>query len=342
MFVRFISGIYLKNFFIIFFGLLAFYCGVDLILNFKDLSASANLIILYVIFLAGSAINYLLPLSLVFALILSLFSMIRSNELISLYALGLSKNRVILWPFLWACFFCFVYIGLNFTSFAYSNEYKRNILKNGSLHNNKNEIFLKYNDEFIYINNQNINIFSFENGQMLKFSKSENARFFKDSYILKDANTTFVPTKFAINYPGFFLNQSKNKQILQNFNPKIIELLSSKSAYSLKDALDIKKLFNKQNIDTSELKNSFYHIVFTPFFAPFFMLLVHSFFPITARYSNLSLCTFVSLLSALIIFGALFLLVRLSENGVILGEFGIVLPILILMILSLTLKKKFI
>ncbi|EOI6285789.1 hypothetical protein ACMU6F_001754, partial [Campylobacter jejuni] len=51
IFFRFISGIYLKNFFIIFFSLLGFYCGIDLLLNFKDLPKAANLDLLYVMFL---------------------------------------------------------------------------------------------------------------------------------------------------------------------------------------------------------------------------------------------------------------------------------------------------
>ncbi|EAB5226426.1 hypothetical protein D6H00_08635, partial [Campylobacter jejuni] len=89
IFFRFISGIYLKNFFIIFFSLLGFYCGIDLLLNFKDLPKAANLDLLYVMFLSFSAVPYVLPISLIFALVVSLISMIRANEFVSLYALGL-------------------------------------------------------------------------------------------------------------------------------------------------------------------------------------------------------------------------------------------------------------
>ena len=70
VFFRFISAIYLKSFFIIFFALVGFFVGVDLLINFKDLPNSANLILLYVLFLACMAVSYVLPLSLVFALVL--------------------------------------------------------------------------------------------------------------------------------------------------------------------------------------------------------------------------------------------------------------------------------
>ncbi|EAL2282593.1 LptF/LptG family permease, partial [Campylobacter jejuni] len=155
IFFRFISGIYLKNFFIIFFSLLGFYCGIDLLLNFKDLPKAANLDLLYVMFLSFSAVPYVLPISLIFALVVSLISMIRANEFVSLYALGLSRNYVILFPFLWALFFCCIYIGLNFTSFAYANDYKRNILKNGTIMNQSGEVFLKFNNNFVYISKIN-------------------------------------------------------------------------------------------------------------------------------------------------------------------------------------------
>ncbi len=118
IFFRFISGIYLKNFFIIFLSLLGFYCGIDLLLNFNDLPDAANLSLLYVIFLAFSAVTYVLPVSLIFALVLSLVSMIRANEFVSLYALGLSKNLVIIFPFFVGFIFLFCVCGVKFYSFC--------------------------------------------------------------------------------------------------------------------------------------------------------------------------------------------------------------------------------
>ncbi len=76
-------------------GLQVFFIGMDLMQNFKKLPDSANLQILYVIFKFLYAINYTLPLSVVFALIASKFYLIRSNELVSLYALGISKRRLL-------------------------------------------------------------------------------------------------------------------------------------------------------------------------------------------------------------------------------------------------------
>ncbi|EAL3132779.1 LptF/LptG family permease [Campylobacter coli] len=342
IFFRFISGIYLKNFFIIFLSLLGFYCGIDLLLNFNDLPDAANLSLLYVIFLAFSAVTYVLPVSLIFALVLSLVSMIRANEFVSLYALGLSRNYVILFPFLWALFFCCIYIGLNFTSFAYANDYKRNILKNGTIMNQSGEVFLKFNNNFVYIskiNNgqnsaQNIKIFNINDLNLSSFVSAKNAHFEGESWILRDGNITLLPKNYELANDGLKIQDFSELKSLEGFKPKIIEGVASNSDYSISDALESFELFKAQNVNTDTLKINLYKFVFTPFFAPFLMLIMYYFFPVIARFFNLAFVTFIAFVVTLMIWGVLFLLTRLSENSVIASEIGIVVPIIILGCLS--------
>ena len=110
---------------ILFVALTLFYVGIDILTNLKDMPASANLKLLYFGLTSLTAVNYVLPLALIFALITSKFSMIRSNELVSFYALGIDKNRLIKPPFYIALAITFIYVGLNFTPFAYAYEYGR-------------------------------------------------------------------------------------------------------------------------------------------------------------------------------------------------------------------------
>ncbi|EAK3697158.1 LptF/LptG family permease [Campylobacter jejuni] len=342
IFFRFISGIYLKNFFIIFFSLLGFYCGIDLLLNFKDPPKAANLDLLYVMFLSFSAVPYVLPISLIFALVVSLISMIRANEFVSLYALGLSRNYVILFPFLWALFFCCIYIGLNFTSFAYANDYKRNILKNGTIMNQSGEVFLKFNNNFVYIskiNNgqnsaQNIKIFNINDLNLSSFVSAKNAHFEGESWILRDGNITLLPKNYELANDGLKIQDFSELKSLEGFKPKIIEGVASNSDYSISDALESFELFKAQNVNTDTLKINLYKFVFTPFFAPFLMLIMYYFFPVIARFFNLAIVAFVAFVATLMIWGVLFLLTRLSENSVIASEIGIVVPIIILGCLS--------
>ena len=72
VFIKYISFIYLKYFFIVFLALELFFVAIDVLNNLALLPKSANLAVLFVVFSAASAVPFLLPLSLVFALIISL------------------------------------------------------------------------------------------------------------------------------------------------------------------------------------------------------------------------------------------------------------------------------
>ena len=93
LYARYVGWLYFKYFAILFIALTLFYVGIDILTNLKDMPASANLKLLYFGLTSLTAVNYVLPLALIFALITSKFSMIRSNELVSFYALGIDKDR---------------------------------------------------------------------------------------------------------------------------------------------------------------------------------------------------------------------------------------------------------
>ena len=122
LYARYVGWVYIKSFLIVFLALELFYVGIDLLTNLKDLPPSANLQLLYVGLTALSAISYVLPLSLIFALIILHVNMVRSNELISFYALGISKNKLILTPFLIALFVTIFYVGIIFTHFDFGHD----------------------------------------------------------------------------------------------------------------------------------------------------------------------------------------------------------------------------
>ncbi|NDJ27289.1 hypothetical protein DMB95_08130 [Campylobacter sp. MIT 12-8780] len=351
IFFRFISGIYLKSFFIILIALTFFFVGIDLLLNFKDLPNSANLVFLYVLFLACTALSYIMPISLVFALIICLINMIRSNELVSFYALSLSRNLVILYPFLWAVFFCCVFIGLNFTPFAYANDYKSNILNNAVLSTQSSSIFVKYDDKFIYIESleplqnevKNIKIFSIDKLNLSQIQQALKARFKDDIWLLENANKLTTPSELKLYGEGLKIENFNELETLEGFKPKIIESVASKSNYTIIDAWQSFKAFQTQGVNTSRVKTELYKLIFAPLFAPFLMLILYQFFPIIGRFFNLAFISFIFFVVTLGTWGFLFLLTRLSEGGVISAEIGIIAPVLSLAFVSFFIlyKKKF-
>lgn len=340
IFFRYISSLYLKSFFILFFSLTFFFVAIDFLVNFNKIPKSANLELLYVFFLVCSAISYILPLAIVFALILCIFHMIRSNEFVSLYALGLSKNQVVFYPFLWALFFCILYVGLNFTPFAYANEYKSNIVKTGVISREGNEVLIKYNDSFVYIEKTsanslyNVKIFKIKDLNIKQLIQASNAQFKGNFWDLNEVKSTITPEYLIVSQEGLKIEEFNNLKGLEDFSPKILErisLVENDPSYSIKDALESIIIFSKQSISTSALRTNLYSLILFPFFAPFLMLIIYYYFPITARFFNLAFLAFIFFISVLGVWGLLFLLTRLSKNDILLPELGIMLPIFILM-----------
>jgi len=110
---------YLKFFVIILGALCLFLVGFDYMSNASKISSSANLVVIYLVYKSFFAIDMLLPLSLIFAMIATKINLIRSNALVSFYSLGYSRIDV-LKPFIagsLAITLIFVYMH-TFTKFA--------------------------------------------------------------------------------------------------------------------------------------------------------------------------------------------------------------------------------
>ena len=151
LYAKYISWVYIKYFLIVFVALEFFYVGIDVLTNLKDFPQSANLAILYVCLTAVVAVSYILPLSLVLAMIIMGIKLIRSNELVSFYALGTSKNTLVLAPFLIALTITLFYIIANATPFVYAWNYRQGLAGLQDRDEMGKEIFLKFENKFIYV-----------------------------------------------------------------------------------------------------------------------------------------------------------------------------------------------
>lgn len=128
---KYIALHYLKYFFIILGALIMFLVGFDYMASAEELSKSANLLLIYLVYKSFYAIDMLLPLSLVFAMISTKIYLIRSNALVSFYSLGYSR-RDVLRPFVVvASLIIFLFISLHsWSNFARADEYSNNIKTN--------------------------------------------------------------------------------------------------------------------------------------------------------------------------------------------------------------------
>ena len=339
LYARYVGWLYFKYFMILFVALTLFYVGIDILTNLKDMPASANLKLLYFGLTSLTAVNYVLPLALIFALITSKFSMIRSNELVSFYALGIDKNRLIKPPFYIALAITFIYVGLNFTPFAYAYEYGRNIVKLSNLSRTSSDIFLKFEGKFVYMDSLNpisgeakdVRIFDINGSNLRSATFGESAKFTDNAWLLKNAKIVNLPQNIKLGEKGLEIKTLSELKTLENFKPKTIESASAESsAITIPDAVDYILAFKDEGVGLNSTKTTLYNLAFAPFFAPFMVLIIYYFLPVTGRFFNLALKSFIFTIASLCVWGALFVMMRFARNGVVSPEIGVLLPIILL------------
>ncbi len=350
LFEKYIVVNYLKNFFIIFIALDLFYVGVDILTNYNTIPDSANLQLLYALFQGMNAVNYVLPLSVVFGMIVTYFSMLKTNELICMYASSISK-RAFIRPFvITALAITLGYIGLNSTDFAYAYEYGSNLKKYNRISSNSEDLFLKHNNQYIYFKKldplkqiaYDIAIFEVDRTDLSKVIRADRATFIHNSWVLEN-NVTIVhkPHVASLDDSGLKIEKVDKLQTMQDFKPKIMDnVYQSEYALSISDGIDALKFFDSQGINTSKIKATLFYQVFFPFFAPLLLIILYFKAPIMGRYYNSALIASLFAFITLIVWSGLFLLSRLASSGVLFSEVAILLPIILLLFLALYFYSK--
>lgn len=180
-----------------------FFVGIDFFQNVKNLPDSANLQLLYLFYNSFFTLTLTLPLSLVFGWILTLVILIKGNELVAFTALGVSKRKIYS-PVLKVTFFLLiVIIALQATPLAYSYEQKDKILDGEYFTSTKSDIFLKYDNYYVYFQRlfpiekraENIHIFNVENKDLVESIVAKKAYFQNNRWYIIDAKITTKPKK---------------------------------------------------------------------------------------------------------------------------------------------------
>jgi len=335
---------YLKSFFIILFALELFYVGIALLINYQKLPESANLQILYTMFQIMYAINYVLPLSVIFAMIVTVISMIKSNELVSMLSFGISKQEFIKPLFIASLTITILYIGLNFTPFVYTREYSNNILRFGNISSNTGDLLLKNSENYVYFKRLNpiekkatgIKIFKVRNRDLLSITEAKVGYYTGKNWVLYEVKKIIKPKVLNLDSKGLTIKNYHKIEALKDFRPKIIDnIYKGKYNLSIPDAIDALKFYNSQNLDTSRLRTILLSQIFLPLFAPLLCLIFFSRIPLISRYNNtILLSTYLAFIS-IFIWGILYLFSKLAFNAVIYPELATMFPIVVLIIVSI-------
>ena len=348
---NYISFHYLKYFFIILIALVMFLVGFDYMDNAEDLSHSANITLIYLVYKSFFAIDMLLPLSLVFAMITTKIFLIRSNALVSFFSLGYSRVDV-LKPFVVVSTSIIVlFISLHsLPKFSRADEFAKNIRNYSQYLHPTRDLFFTYEDKYIYFSKmfplkkeaEDVRIFMIKDKSLEKVVVAKKATYRDEAWHIKEADLIVKPEDMNFTSPGIEVSMESDLNILQGFHPKMLDqIYEGKVNFTIGDAIDAMILLDKQGVDTSSIKGALYKIFIYPFFVPCAIVIIFFFVPISARFLNVSLFSFGAILATLMVWGILFMLIELSTNKTISSEVGVVAPVVILLLIALRQWRKY-
>ena len=313
--------------------------GFDYLDFASSLPDSANLVLLYVMYKVFFAIDMLLPLSLVFAMIGTKIYLIRSNALVSFYSLGYSKTQILA-PFVVVSVSVVIFfISLHATSFARADEFSNNIRKYSTNLKPTHNLFFSYEDKYIYFGElqplaeraKDVRVFIVKDEQLHIAIVADSARYDGEYWVINGAYEITKPLNIAKASDGVDIKDLKSIKILKGFRPKIIDQVhAGKVNYTIGDAFDAIMLLRTQNVSIDRIKSAVYKIFIYPFFVPSLIIIIFFFVPISSRSINVSLFSFGAILATLLMWGVLFALIELSNNKTISSELGIVSPVVVL------------
>jgi lipopolysaccharide export system permease protein len=348
----YISKIYLRYFAIVLSGLVLFFIIIDYIQIARKLPPSTNVQILYLYYKTLHASSILTPLALLFGAVLTLSKLVRDNTLIALYSVGYSNKSVVSPIFFIAVFITLFTIALHTTDYAYSEAKAKSIIDRDELENSEN-LFFKYDitsekgeqkSYYIFFSKlypfqklaEGVRMFSIRDGHLAEIVRAKHAIYDGKRWVISSARFLYNSKNLLLNEKAIEIRDFDKLFVLKGFKPKILEKIYEKSSnFNLQELFEAITLLNLKEFSTEKLLVSFYSIVSFPFFAPLLILLLFKFLPVSSRFSNLSLYIFTAILISLLTWGVLFALLKLSLTGVIAGEIGVVLPIVLLAIFTL-------
>ena len=334
---KYILKKYLINFIIVLISLELFFVGIDFLQNFKSIPPSANLQLLYILYNGFFTLTLALPLSIVFGWVITLTIFIRNNEFVAFNALGATRKDIFKPVVNISIFLLTILIFLQVTPLAYSYEQKKKILDNEYFSSTKSDIFLKYNDNFVYFQKlfplekraENIHIFKVDGKDVVETIVAQKAYFQNNKWYIVDAKITTKPKELDMN-SKLTIKYEKFLNTLDGFQPKILDnVYEARNDSSLLDAINAMFLLEKQGVNTSKIRGNIYNQLFVPFFIIPLLFLVFAYSSLNSRFFRLGIFVSFGIFGTLIVWGVFFFLFKITSSGVLNPELSLLLPLII-------------
>lgn len=346
---KYILKKYLLYFVIVLISLELFFVGIDFLQNFKNLPPSANLQLLYLLYNGFFTLTLALPLSIVFGWITTLIIFIRNNELVAFNALGATRKKIYSPVVNISILLVLFLVFLQLTPLAYSYDQRKKILDNEYFSNTKTDIFLKYNQYYVYFKKllplakkaQGIYIYKVEDKDVVETIEADNAYFQNNKWYVVDAKVINKPIKFDISTSKLEIKYEKFLSTLDGFKPKILDnVYEEKSNFSILDAVSALILLDDQGINTEKIRGILYNQILIPFFIIPLLFLIFIYSSLNSRFFNTAKFTSLSIFGTLMIWGVFFVLFKFSSSGVMIPEISLLLPMVIWILISVYFYRR--
>jgi len=342
LYFRYLAKHYFINFLALLLGLSLAFAMIDYFQHSQQLQLSSNYLIMYLFLMWQEALAQLYPIAIVFAGIMTLVSLIKSSNMVVLYSFGYTKRQLFLPFFTVAMLIYLVFIGLHTTEFSYAKDKAQAMLNEGVSAYALSDLFFIYEGDFVYAKTLDpikkemtkITLFRLSGNDLLYTIHADEADFDGEAWQAKN----IVVKKLIYNEQGLkgYTTEKRDKlTTLVGYKPKMIESIYEGKALNIVDANRAWRLLSKQNLNTKKLRSSLNNKVIFPLFSIGLLLVLFFKIPFHARYMNLPVVLSLSLGVTFLVWGILFALNQMGNNGVLSPEFAIPLPITIIITYAL-------
>ena len=341
---RYLAKHYLIAFVTLFVGLTAAFAMLDYFQLLHRLPKGFNIHILYIFYKWQVGLQTLFSVTVVLAMIILKVRFIRDNTQTALHAIGFDA-RTLLQPLIvtmTVLYLLFIY--LNTTDFVYAKKRADAILEHLGQGYNVNDLFFKYNDNFIYLKHldpgkghiEGLTLFEVKHDQVTFTLKAPSADFDGKRWIAKHAVQKIHRYDSAGRLTGYETKRYAQLPTLEGYKPKIIESFDkSGDALTLPDALLLWRLTRRQGLDTRKVRTLLYDKVVVPLFALALAIILFLKMPYHGRMVRLGSMIAISLGVTLSIWGVLFWLRQVAIAGAVAPEVALLLPVLALLIYAI-------
>jgi len=342
LYFRYLAKHYFINFLALLLGLSLAFAMIDYFQHSQQLQLSSNYLILYLFLMWQEALAQLYPIAIVFAGIMTQVSLIKSSNMVVLYSFGYTKRQLFR-PFLTVSMLIYLsFVALHTTEFSYAKDKAQAMLKEGVRAYAVSDLFFIYDGDFVYAKRldpvkremEGITLFRLSGNDLLYTVQADSATFDGEAWRARHIVTkTLEYDKRGLK--GYRIEKHDSLRTLVGYKPKMIESIYEGKALNIIDANRAWKLLSRQNLNTRKLRSSLNNKVIFPLFSIGLLLVLFFKIPFHARYMNLPVVLSLSLGATFLVWGLLFALNQMGNNGVLSPEFAIPLPIAVITLYAL-------